>query len=155
MAPPGPSSAAVRAARWAEAIAAFPDAESDDVSACVASDHLWVGAAPLGRFPGWREFLTMCGERCGTARAPGPTMGETRRMDDASADLNAAVAGTRAMHVDGDPGVILNGYLAATELRRAGLVSALTLLASSALDEMDRLGGEGAGLAWLDAQQTD
>jgi len=30
-----------------------------------------------------------------------------------------------------------------------GLVSALTLLASSALSEIDRMAGDGAGQAWL------
>ncbi len=65
-----------------------------------------------------------------------------------------------AMYVEGDPMGFVRPYREALaenkatsgDMRRIGLVSALTLIAASALAELDRVAGRpGAGQEWLQA----
>ncbi len=74
-------------------------------------------------------------------------------MADALDSLHTAVAGITALYAEGDPSEILSAVLVApTSVDQAAIASALTLLASRAMHEIDRLDGEGAGVEWLQAE---
>lgn len=84
-------------------------------------------------------------------------------MDDAELDrlarqdLQRAREAATAMHANGDPMGFVRPYQEALDedtatggdLRRIGLVSALTLLVSGAMLELDRVVGDDAGREWL------
>lgn len=63
--------------------------------------------------------------------------------------IRVAIDGVRAIHGDGDPAMIVNSVLQASDREAAAIASALALLVSGAMHEMDKLGGDGAADAWI------
>lgn len=77
--------------------------------------------------------------------------------DESRTDLRRAREAVTALHLEGDPMGFVVPYREALaedaasggDMRRIGFVSALTLVGASALREIDRLQGAGAGVEWL------